>query len=72
MATIFPLAKSFPAISAVFPQAAYRSFVPTETIAKNQELSKIVIGGLAILGIGVVIYQWRKYSDKLANETKKV
>ena len=54
-----------------FSQAAYRSFVPTETIAKNKEFSKIVIGGLAILGIGVVIYQWRKYSDKVANEIKK-
>tara|TARA_B110000285_G_C15101142_1_gene605078 strand:+ start:705 stop:914 length:210 start_codon:yes stop_codon:yes gene_type:complete len=54
-----------------FSQAAYRSFVPTETIAKNKEFSKIVIGGLAILGIGVVIYQWRKYSDKVSNEIKK-
>ena len=55
-----------------FSQAAYRSFVPATTIAKNKDLSKIVIGGLVLLGVGAGIYYLRKYSVKVANETKKV
>ena len=41
-------------------------------IAKNKDLSKIVIGGLVLLGVGAGIYYLRKYSVKVANETKKV
>ena len=50
-----------------FAPMVYNKFVPHEAIQKNKNLSNLVVRGLAVIGVCVVIYHWRKSSIRKTN-----